>query len=382
MSKFIDLTGQRFGRLTVIERVQNTKTGQTRWLCRCTCGCETTVNGHELRNGDTKSCGCLPHARIKEDLTGRKFNRWTVINREKNKGGQVMWKCICDCGNNGIVSGYSLRSGRSKSCGCLTRELAKKRNHKKHGFSNTRIYNIWHNIIERCCNKKDHNFKNYGGRGIKVCDEWLNKENGFMNFYNWSVSHGYRKNLTIDRKNVNGDYNPINCRWATAKQQARNRRNNKLITYKGETKTLTEWCEIYGISGTTVNERLKRYWSIEKAFETPTEGQNIQYTYKGESKTMSEWASIYDLPYDIVKARLNQYHWPIEEVLNTPIGESKRHNRMITYKSITKSLPEWSKEYNITCKTLWRRLFELKWPVERALTTPKRKINKTSSKCS
>lgn len=384
MTKFIELTGKKFGKLTVLERVENDKKGSTRWKCKCDCGNEIVVKGRYLREGDTKSCGCLTNHPNVINLVGQKFNRWTVIRRVKSaKSNYILWECICECGEKRALPGYTLRKGRSKSCGCLARENVKKRNHKKHGCSNTKIYNTWRNMIDRCSNPKDHNFNNYGGRGIKVCDRWLKFENFYIDMIESYMKHIEKygeKDTSIDRMNVNGDYTLSNCRWATPKEQAANRRSNHLITYKGQTKTLAEWSEKFNMLGSTINERLRRGWPIEKALETPPEEHYIQYVYNGESKTMSEWASIYNLPYDIVKARLNQYHWPIEEVLNTPIGESKRRNRMITYKSMTKSLPEWAEEYNIPCRTLWRRLFELNWSFEKALTTPIRKINKANSK--
>jgi hypothetical protein len=203
------------------------------------------------------------------DLTGNKYNRLTVSKRdENNKNNEAMWRCKCECGNTRIVSSRNLKSGRVKSCGCLKEEASHKTNYKTLRYDNIRMYNIWRNVKNRCLNSNDFQYLNYGGRGIKVCDEWIKH---FSNFYNWAINNGYKEYLTIDRIDVNGNYEPDNCRWATSKQQARNRRSNHSISYKNETKTLIEWSEILNISKSTLCERLRSGWNIEKAFSTTSE---------------------------------------------------------------------------------------------------------------
>lgn len=134
----------------------------------------------------------------------------------------------------------------------------------KHGMKHTRLYRTWLHIKTRCYNQKYSRYKDYGGRGIKVCDEW---RNDFMNFYNWSMKNGYKENLTIDRIDNDKGYSPSNCRWQTNKQQCRNRRNNKMYTANGEAHCLAEWCEILNLSYSTVYARLSRDWPIEQALE-------------------------------------------------------------------------------------------------------------------
>lgn len=134
----------------------------------------------------------------------------------------------------------------------------------KHGKYGTRLFNIYNNIKYRCYNRNHHKYKIYGARGITMCDEWLHD---FMTFYDWAVNNGYNESLTIDRIDVNGNYEPNNCRWVDMKTQQRNRRNNSLVTYRGETKTLSEWCELLGLNYKTVQSRLRYGWSIVRAFE-------------------------------------------------------------------------------------------------------------------
>lgn len=200
----------------------------------------------------------------KKDLTGQKFGRLTVIKQDgKYKNGARLWICKCECGNEKRVAGTHLVSGKIKSCGCLLIETTIERNKTekvKHGKRGTRIYSIWRNMKDRCFNKNEKAYPRYGGRGITVCEEW--KE--FLQFYDWSMSHGYADDLTLDRINNDGNYEPENCRWATMKEQANNRRNNSCLTYNGETKTLSEWADYIGIPYSRLEHRYNSGMPIEK----------------------------------------------------------------------------------------------------------------------
>ena len=176
------------------------------------------------------------------DLTGKRYGRLTVIEeveRIRYPSGipDRMWECVCDCGNIFRCNSGRLRSGNTKSCGCLRKEIASKKSYK-HGGSKTKLYRIWDEMNGRCHCKSNKAFKNYGGRGISVCDEW---RNDFSAFRLWAISNGYQEGLTIERVNNNGNYSPDNCKWIPRSDQPRNRRNCHLITYNGETKTLSEW---------------------------------------------------------------------------------------------------------------------------------------------
>jgi len=197
------------------------------------------------------------------DLTGNKYNFLTVISRAESKNGKAYWNCICDCGNTTVVSGSNLKTGGVKSCGCLSSRL-----HPiiKHGESGTTLYHTWCGIIARCENPNHPHYKDYGGRGIKVCDEW----HEYLNFKDWVNSTRKDESLTIDRIDTNGNYCPENCRWATKKEQANNRRSNLLFTYNNETHNLSEWCEILGLNYYNVHNRIyKLKWTFEKAISTP-----------------------------------------------------------------------------------------------------------------
>lgn len=175
-----------------------------------------------------------------EDLKGKTFGYLKVISLDDNPlNKRIKWICQCKCGKITSVFAYSLKSGKTQSCGCKIFES----HNKKHGMKHTRIYETWCGMKKRCYNQNSKSYCYYDKRGISVCDEWLNS---FENFYKWAISNGYNDNLEIDRIDTNGNYEPNNCRWVTHCEQQINRTNNIYLEHNGETKSLSEWCRIMG----------------------------------------------------------------------------------------------------------------------------------------
>lgn len=268
-----DLTGTKFGELLVLRKSQKNGTGVF-YACMCfRCGNEKDIRATKLRGGANTTCGC---GRTTPDISGEKFNRLTVVSRADNKGGQAHWKCICECGKETTVAGSFLRRGITKSCGCLRKEVSTNLGNAtfRHGMEKTSTHHSWSSMLSRCRNKLHSSYKNYGGRGISVCQRWVGKS-GFQNFFS---DMGARPNgMTLDRIDVNGNYEPHNCRWATIKEQHRNTRFNRLIEFNGETKTIAEFSEIYGINDSTLGSRIRSGWTAERALTTPPRSGNNQY---------------------------------------------------------------------------------------------------------
>lgn len=265
---FKDLTGQQFGNLKVISFDKTVK-GVSKWICECSCGQIKSVYGTNLTRGLSNSCGCqkskLLKTKLIDDITGNKYGKLKVISLyDDGKGRDAKFECLCDCGNKKVAYGKDLKTGKTKSCGCIKKEYIPK--NKTHGMSKNRIYKIWAGIHQRCENENNPKYPIYGGRGIKVCDDW--KE--FTPFMEWALNNGYIENLTIERKNVNGNYEPLNCIWVDLKQQANNTRKTVFLTYKGETKPASEWSKITGIPQDTITSRKRRGWSDERNIETPS----------------------------------------------------------------------------------------------------------------
>jgi len=223
----IDLTGKKYGKLTVLEFVGKKKRHYM-WRCKCDCGKERIVSSDNLNSGNTKSCGCLRKDKI-INLSGKRFGYLTVIKKH-HSGKYVYWLCKCDCGRETVVNGSSLRNGHTRSCGCGSGRTQAEREKTYH------FYHVWWNILQRCKNKNAISYPNYGGRGIKICKRWedylLFKEDMF---------EGYSVGLQIDRIDNNGDYCKENCKWVTSKENARNRRSNVWVTINGVRKLASEW---------------------------------------------------------------------------------------------------------------------------------------------
>lgn len=212
---------------------------------------------------------------------GQRFGRLTVIElshrehvvKKNSKGNyyKYFYKCLCDCGKECVANEDSLRGNRRKSCGCLRTENARRSLHsinagKEHNLSKHPLYRTFHGLKKRCYNKNCKSYKDYGGRGITICDEWLNS---FKSFYDWAMANGYEKGLSIERIDVNKGYSPENCTWIPFGDQAKNTRRSVFYEYKGEKKILGDWAKQYNLPFTCVRRRIDRGWSLERALNTP-----------------------------------------------------------------------------------------------------------------
>lgn len=206
------------------------------------------------------------------DLSGKRFGRLVVINRAPDNVSAsgyrtAMWNCVCDCGNNATVRGKSLTGGATMSCGCLRSDRSRL-SVTKHGGYGTRLYAIWISMRQRCLNKNNSAYKNYGGRGITICDEW----NDFSSFKKWAEDSGYddsanRGTCTLDRIDVNGNYTPDNCRWTTMREQSNNRRNSIELYFMGKTMTISDWAKELGVKYCTLWKRYKAGLDITKVLK-------------------------------------------------------------------------------------------------------------------
>lgn len=211
------------------------------------------------------------------DLTGKRFGRLTVLQRADGKEKRSYFLCKCDCGNVLKIVGRDIKRGHTVSCGCYKKEIIKQRNtvlFRIDGRTNTRLYKVWVSMKMRCENQNHKAYNDYGGRGITICEEWSK----FENFKKWAIESGYNENcsvreLTLDRIDVNGNYEPNNCRWVDMKTQANNRRNNVFICINGENRTVSEWARYSNINLSTLWYRIKRGWTGEKLIEKPVKNK-------------------------------------------------------------------------------------------------------------
>ena len=199
----------------------------------------------------------------KIDLTGQRFGRLLVLEERGRKRKEIAWLCQCDCGNAVVIGGWNLRNGKSVSCGCKRREGMPSTSFRFQ-HAGTQLHRAYSNMKTRCYNPKYYLFQHYGGKGVKVCDEW-NGDHGFENFYKWSIENGFRPRLSIDRIDNSKDYSPDNCRWTTMVTQQNNRTNNRMITANGETHTMAEWAKLSGLHYETIQRRLHDGWAEEDA---------------------------------------------------------------------------------------------------------------------
>ncbi len=279
MTSRTDMTGMEFGHLVVQNQTRQSRdangSSTIQRLCLCVCGQSVWRSPRELRSGDYKSCGCMRNIRApqptglkptRRDLTDRRFGRLLVTGDGKasakpNGKYEWLWLCRCDCGNETFVRGNCLVSGNTTSCDCYRKERVSA-SASTHRMSKTRTFRIWGAMHDRCRNANLSAAHRYVGRGIAVCDRWSSFENFLADM--GEVPEG----KTLDRINNDGGYEPGNCRWVSRKEQARNRANNRRITYRNKTQPLSAWCEELNLKRSSVESRLKDGWSVDRAFET------------------------------------------------------------------------------------------------------------------
>ena len=249
------------------------------------------------------------------DLTKQNFNRLTILERIKNTN-PIRWECQCACGNTTTATTNSLRTKKVQSCGCLRKELTTKRM-TTHNMSRSPEYKSWTHMIGRCHNPTDQDFKNYGGRGIEVYQEW---RDSFLAFYNY-IGKRHSKKHSIDRINNEGNYCPGNIRWADRKTQNNNSRRNHLITIDGVTKTIAQWAKTMDISPLTICNRLQNNWTPEKSCLHPVRPHREDIiTVNGIPKTTKQWAKTMNIRPGLITQRLLR-GWSPEAAVFTPLNK-------------------------------------------------------------
>lgn len=350
--------GQKFGALTVLEPVRHISSrGDTSWYwkVRCDCGQEKIVVPYSTIKSQYPSCGCQRGKTKRkyggEEWIGRKFGKLTVdgivVTRDPKGRSMIRWNTTCDCGNKILAVPSKLALGVQTGCVCVNREETRKRA-TKHGESHTRLFTIWVNMRDRCNNPKNKRYDRYGGRGISVCNEW---NNNYEPFRDWSRENGYDENAkygecTLDRIDVNGNYEPSNCRWTDIKTQQRNRTDNRIYEIDGRIKSLAEWCEDFNTSYSMVENRIRRGWDVKKALETSSGGiganrttfheefrkKEVERKYHitrrfvevdGEILSLKRACIKLGLPYQAVYLRITRYGMSIEEAINKPFPNRK-----------------------------------------------------------
>lgn len=307
---------------------------------------------------------------MSRDIVGERFGSLTVLRRVEDKVSpkgykKPQYECVCDCGNKKVVVKGNLLTGNTTSCGCYKEELDHKR-FLKHGYAENpdKLYQKWLSMRNRCLNPNATGYENYGGRGIKVCAEW----DDYEVFREWAIDQGYKEGLTIDRIDVDGNYEPNNCRFTTMKEQNNNRRTTNFHTYNGKTQSEMKWAEEYGISYEALKTRLKYGWSFEDALNTPVKPSERLIEYNGETHNIKQWANLRGISKHALTGRLSR-GWTFEDAISIPPREEPFRTKLIEYNGETHKLSEWSDILGIKYSTLKGRI-RLGWSMDRVLSEP------------
>ena len=251
--KNTSIKGVRSGSLVAI-KYSGRKHNRSVWLCKCDCGNECFSYYTEINKGTKKYCSsnCL----CRNDLRYKQFGDLTVIGFER-KSSKRLWRCKCVCGKEKLYRTNQLTKNNITNCGCKRPILV------KHGYYYHPLYKIWNGMKKRCYYKNSDSYKYYGARGIEVCNEWKSNPEVFIK---WALQNGWKEGFSIERIDVDKNYEPSNVKWIPLSRQSRNKRNSHWISYNGETKCLADWCDQYNLDYRLVNTRLRRGWNTEKAF--------------------------------------------------------------------------------------------------------------------
>lgn len=275
---------------------------------------------------------------LRYDLTGQRFGRLAVISYVPSEG----WLCQCDCGTEKFILSGSLRSG-TISCGCFRREKMRDLR-TKHGYARSSIYTTWLGMKKRCENTNDKHYADYGGRGIKVCDRW-------QDFANFLEDMGPRPspNLTLERIDNDGPYSKKNCKWATATEQANNKRNNRVLEFNGRKMTVHEWARELDVHASALHRRLGNGWSVEDTLSRPL-GRMI--SFNGRTQSLQDWAKEIGVSTATIHGRRKR-GWPLDKVLSAP---KQVVPTILEFQGRKQTLALWAKELGIRAGAIHSRL--------------------------
>lgn len=298
----------------------------------------------------------------KQITIGDKFGKLTIVKEitpNITPCGTIQRKflCKCECGNEVLRSLQTLTKGAKSSCGCTSYQIGELNKKYEKGTTKSFLYSTWSGMKQRCYNQNSVSYKNYGERGIKICDEW---RFDFLAFERWSLANGAREGLQIDRINVNGNYEPSNCRWVDAITQANNKRSNRIIEYKGESHTIMEWSRITGIQESVIRSRIDKYGC--------TVGQALGYEeydgspdhileYNGESHNITEWSLVTGINKGTISSRL-RYGYTIGQALGFEEYQRQTPPKYVTYNGETHNLTEWERITGVNHKVISSRLIK------------------------
>lgn len=254
----------KFGNWTVISFAGKRK-NKLYWNCKCDCGNVSKVSASNLKSGDSTKCVQCRNTNNIKNLNGHRFGKLSVVKFAYRKNGKSYYSCKCDCGETVDVRSDCLTTGNTRSCGCLVTDT----NSKINSVTKEKLYRVWYGMKSRCDNLNNKHYQHYGGRGVKISDEW----NTYGKFKSWAIDNGYVDGLSIDRIDVNGNYAPNNCRWVTIQKQQENKRNNKYYTHNGKCLLLRDWSKLTGIKEETLYSRINTLgWDFESAITMKVKG--------------------------------------------------------------------------------------------------------------